>query len=311
MSNVWLPNSRENHPPQPGVPVVSGESIDFFEILRLFWQQRVIIGAATLIVGVIGTAYAFLAEPWYRAEVVMIPTRQGFTQGIASQLSQLGGLASLAGLAIGSDNEAEPVAVLQSNQFLRDFLEDKKLLPILFHKKWNADKQAWNVASDDVPDYRDGVEYFNKSLRRVYVDRKTGIVRLIVEWRDARTAAEWANAMVDRVNVQMRARASSDAERNIAYLHKELASTDIVSLQQSAGRLLESEMQKLMLARGSEEFAFRVLDPAHPPKNKVRPRRLVLIGISLLLGAMVGCAVAIMRSWLGAREEHGPAAIKP
>lgn len=310
MNNVGLPSSGETSGSRLGAPVSSEQAIDLFVILRLLWRQKLVIGAATIVVGIVGAAYAFLADPWYRAEVVMIPTHQDFGQGVASQLSQLGGVVGLAGLGIGLDSEAEPIAVLQSNRFLRDFLEDQNLLPILFYKKWDDRKKAWNVAPENIPDYRDGVEYFNKNLRRVYVDRKTGIVRLTVEWRDARTAAEWANEMASRLNAQMRARALADAERNVAFLRKELASTDVVSLQQSVGRLLESELQKTMLARGNEEFAFRVVDPADTPKKKVRPRRLVLIGISLLLGALLGCSLAVMRGWGQARGVSAPEAVR-
>ena len=53
--------------------------------------------------------------------------------------------------------------------------------------------------------------------------------------------------------------------------------TNVVSLQQSIGRVLESEMQRLMLARGNEEFSFRIIDPAKPPKLPSEPKRAQII----------------------------------
>ncbi|MEI2420246.1 hypothetical protein V6O07_08225, partial [Arthrospira platensis SPKY2] len=90
---------------------------------------------------------------------------------------------------------------------------------------------------------------------------------MIVEWTDADTAAAWATALVRRLNASLRNQAIQESETNIEFLRSELSQTNLVTLQQSIGRLLDSELQKLMLARGNEEFAVKVLDPAHVPKQ--------------------------------------------
>jgi len=118
-----------------------------------------------------------------------------------------------------------------------------------------------------VPDVRDAVQYFEKRVRRVSEDRKTGLVSLVIEWKDPEAAAEWANELASQINRQTRERALETASSNIAYLQSEMKATSVVSLQQAIGRLLESEMQQLMLARGNEEFAFRVIDRAMVPSG--------------------------------------------
>ena len=71
-------------------------------------------------------------------------------------------------------------------------------------------------------------------------------------------AAAWATDLVARLNDNMRLRALTEAERNVEYLHGEMAATNVATMRESIGSLLETELQKLMLARGNEEFAFRV-----------------------------------------------------
>jgi LPS O-antigen subunit length determinant protein (WzzB/FepE family) len=66
-----------------------------------------------------------------------------------------------------------------------------------------------------------------------------------------------------------------------------MVQTSIVTLQQAIARLLESELQKVMLARGNEEFAFRIIDSAFPPKERVRPQRALLAVLGTLMGGMV------------------------
>jgi uncharacterized protein involved in exopolysaccharide biosynthesis len=114
------------------------------------------------------------------------------------------------------------------------------------------------------------------------------MVTLAVEWIEPAVAAEWANALVQRVNSRLRERALREASANVAYLQGEIARTKVVTLQQSIGRLLESELQKLMLARGNEDFAFRIVDPASPPKERIRPKRSLIAGIGILLGGALG-----------------------
>src|SRR5690606_2767647 len=110
------------------------------------------------------------------------------------------------------------------------------------------------------------IRYFDDNVRSISEDDETGLVTLTVEWIDPEIAAEWANILVERLNERMRRRALLEAESNVGYLQEELAKTGVVTLQQSISRLLESELQKLMLARGNEEFAFRVIDRAQVPK---------------------------------------------
>lgn len=275
-----------------------GEEIDLSEVITILWGGRLMILLIALVSGGIGLVYALLAEPWYRAEVVLVPTRTDPGQGLAAQLSQLSGLASLAGLPVGAVNQAEPVAVLQSKGFARGFIEEQGLLTVLLAEKWDSKLGKWKEGLDVEPDIRDAVEHFTKRVRKVSEDRKTGLVTLTVEWHDPVLAATWADLMVRRLNSQMRERALRDAEANIAFLQKELESTSLVSLHGSIGRLLESELQKLMLARGSDEFSFRVVDQAQVPKKKFKPKRAVIVLGCLSFGALLGVALVLVRhSW--------------
>ncbi|MGH8239650.1 MAG: GNVR domain-containing protein, partial [Steroidobacteraceae bacterium] len=86
-----------------------------------------------------------------------------------------------------------------------------------------------------------------------------------------------------------------DAEANLAYLQKELATAQMVALQESIGRLIEGELQSLMLAKGNEEFAFRVIDPAVAPKWRSRPRRLQIVVLSIIAGGLLGCMIVFAR----------------
>lgn len=273
------------------MPERTGTGIDHNEVsLRqlwdVLWRGKWLIIAVTTVFAVASVAFALTATEWYRAEVLLAPAEEISTSGLGAQL---GGLATLVGVSAQGSGSAEAIAVLRSRQFARAFIEDLELLPLFFHEQWDTSNGAWlGDDPENWPEIRDAIKYFHRNVLDVSQERDTGLVTLAIEWIDPEAAAEWAEELVVRVNARLRERALKEAETNVAYLRDELSQTGVVSLQQSIGRLLENELQKLMLARGNEEFAFRVIDGAVPPKQRVRPRRSLIAVVGTMLGGMIG-----------------------
>jgi uncharacterized protein involved in exopolysaccharide biosynthesis len=260
------------------------DQISLRELWNVLWRGKWLVVAITTVFAIAAVTYALVAEEWYRAEVLLVPADE---KASASLGGQLGGLAALAGVRVGGGGDSnEGVAVLRSREFAREFIKEFDLVTVFFAEDWDVQQERWRT--DDPPDIRDAVKYFHEKVIRVSEDRRTRMVTLAVEWIEPAVAAEWANALVQRVNSRLRERALREASANVAYLQGEIARTKVVTLQQSIGRLLESELQKLMLARGNEDFAFRIVDPASPPKERIRPKRSLIAGIGILLGGALG-----------------------
>lgn len=262
--------------------------LDIVALWRLLWQGRWLVIGITGVFVVAGVSYALLAKEKFRAEVIMSSSGQ---RSIPNALNQLGGLAALAGVSIGSNNVAVPVAVLQSRGLAKEFIEDMKIQDELLKGK----------SGDDL-DARDAVTVFVEDVRTVFEERRTGIVTLTIEWTDPVVAADWANKLVARLNDRLRSQALEEAERNVAYLRKEMAATDVVSQQQSIGRVLEAEMQKLLLARGNDDFALKILDRATPPKKRSSPKRTVIVIVAAILGFLVSIGYLLGRRSFEARS---------
>jgi hypothetical protein len=210
-------------------------------------------------------------------------------------MSQFGGLASLVGVNLTGSSDAEPLAVLKSREFARGFIEERDLLKVLFAKRWDAQRNSWIGPQEKWPDIRDGVALFDKKIRRIVEDRKTGLVFISVDWKDPVVAASWSNSMADEINERMRDRAIVQAEANIAFLRAEMAATELVALQQPLGRLLELELQKLMLARGGTQYSFRVVDVAEVPKRPASPKKGLIAMVAFVLGAALSGLYVIFR----------------
>lgn len=273
--------------PEQALGGPADDAMSLREHWNVLWRGKWLIIAVTAVFAIAAVTYALMAHEWYRAEVLMAPADE---KASASLGGQLGGLAALAGVTVGSGGEsAEAIAVLESREFAREFIEDLDLLTVFFADDWDAQQERWRGNDPSkTPDIRDGVKYFHENVLRVSEDRQTQMVTLAIEWTQPELAAEWANALAQRLNIRLRDRALREAETNVAYLQAEIVRTNVVTLQQSIGRLLENELQKLMLARGNEDFAFRIVDRAWPPKERVRPKRALIAVIGTLAGGALG-----------------------
>ena len=267
--------------------VEQDDEIDLLELLALFWRRKWLIVAVTTLFTAGGVAYAMLATQWWRAEVVMT---QVDSKQISGSLAQLGGLASLAGINLGGagGGSQNAVAVLKSKDFAREFIEDKDLVPVLMSDRLTAQPPV---------DIRDAVERFDKDVRAIGEDKKTGLLTLSITWTDPAQATEWANELVRRANERLRAQALQDAQRNIKYLQGEIAATNVTSLQQAIGKVIESEMQKLLLARGNEEYAFKVIDKAVQPKKRDKPKRALVVLGAALGGGLFSLMLVLLVNW--------------
>jgi uncharacterized protein involved in exopolysaccharide biosynthesis len=278
--------------PEQAFGGTANQKVSLRELWEILWRGKWIVFSVTLVFAVGSVTYALLATEWYRAEVLLVPADAQATPSLGGQL---GGLAALAGVSVGGGDSIEAIATLQSREFARHFIEDFQLLTVFFADKWDSEQSRW-LGHDPKswPDNRDAVRYFQKNILSVSEDLQTGLVTLAIEWTDPELAAEWADTLVRRLNIKLRERALREAEANVAFLQSELVRTTVIALQQSMGRLLEAELQKLMLARGNEEFAFRVIDSATAPKQRVRPKRALIAILGTILGGMLAISLVFL-----------------
>jgi uncharacterized protein involved in exopolysaccharide biosynthesis len=244
---------------------------------------------------------ALRMEKVYRAAVLLVPAaaeRNGMSASLGTALTQLGGLAALAGVNAGSGDVVteESLAVLKSRQFTERFINDNSLIPILFAAKWDAAAKKWKVAASREPTPGKAYRFFDRRVRSIVRDKKTGLVSLQIDWPDRALAAAWANQLIQRLNDEMRDRAIAKADASIGFLEREVAKTAVVDTRAAISRLIETEEKQRMLANVNREYAFRVVDKAIAPDadDPVWPPKILIAALGSVLGLMVGIVVAIV-----------------
>jgi uncharacterized protein involved in exopolysaccharide biosynthesis len=264
------------------------EQIDLIALSRIAWSHKWLIAATIALFGAGALVLALLATPIYRAEIVLTEVRDRNMGAGGSLTSQLGGLASLAGvnLPVGDGTARESQAILQSRHLSEVFIARHKLLPVIFPDA-KKPPTAWSA-----------VQRFRGEVLDVREDIRKGTTTIGIEWSNPAVAARWANDYVALANELIRSRALSESNRNIAYLNEQIARTRVIEIQRVMYNLIEAETKTLMLANGRPEYAFTVVDPAVPPELRISPKRTLMVLVGLFFGLVAGLVVVFVRHGL-------------
>lgn len=264
-----------------------------FSVLRKGWRVIALTMAVFALVAVVAAA---TLPKKFEAKTILSPVMEspggGKLGGLSSALGSLGGLASLTGLSGQAGSmRADTLATLKSEVLTERYIRQNKLVEVLLGADgWFGDNKKRTPWAAYV--------YFDKNVRRITEDTHSGLVTLSIRWKDSGQASKWANELVQLTNQYLRDKAVAESERNIAYLDEQLVKTNVVELRTSIYSLMESEIKNEMLARGSDEYALKVLDPAIPPEKAAFPQPVVLVSAALIIGLFSSCMFLLVRNRL-------------
>jgi uncharacterized protein involved in exopolysaccharide biosynthesis len=269
----------------------------FQDLIDSIRQRKwAVVTITTAFVAAAGVAAVVMPKK-YEATIVVAPAEsRSIGGGLDSLASQFGGIASIAGLSMGGDSrKSEAIATLQSEVLARAYVEKKNLLPVLFADKWDASAGKWrDQAPDRIPTLWKASQLIDKTIRSVTENPKTGLATVTITWTDPKLAAEWANDLVTATNDHMRGKAVVQIDRNIEFLKQQAAATDIAEVRSAIYSILESEIKNAMLARGTDEYALKVIDPAVPPERHSSPRLSIWVIVALLGGLTVAVLFVLL-----------------
>ena len=275
-------------------------------VLREFWRRRWLVVAITVACLAAGAAFVFLAPPVYRVTAVLIPADASADSLGMRALDSLGSLASLAGVNVGGaeDQTTEAIAVLRSRRFTVDFIRDNNLMPRLFPDDWDAARGKWAVDGDDVPTDARAYKLFDEDIRTITQDRKTGIVTLSIDWVDRDEAVTWARELVNRVNEEMRARTIRESTASLERLEQQVAKTNVLAVQESLAKLIESQVRRKILATVRPDYVFRIVDPPAAPDadDPQFPKPAIVLPIAILAGLVISALVVLPSAVLRPRR---------
>jgi uncharacterized protein involved in exopolysaccharide biosynthesis len=255
-----------------------------------------------------------VATPKYTASTVVTATSQN-ASSIASRLGQLGGLAALAGSSLGASQETtefDKFEFMLTSPRLGDYqARTRRMLPIVFDKKWDSEQQAWARPEGAVqtvknalwplfglpawlpPDGQTLAEHYDRNLQ-VRQRGTTGLFQLSYTDEDPERALMVLQAIVADSNELLRQDAARRAAAKAAYLRSQLETARVAEYRVNLATLLATEEQTLMLTATSLPYAADTVQPYTVSAKPTSQRPVIYGAIAFVLGASLGLFFALV-----------------
>lgn len=299
------------------------DEISLNELFGVLWSGRWLIGGITTAAAVLAIIFSLMLPDIYQAEALLAPNDPEGSGGLAALADGYGGIAGLAGINLNSgapDKTAIGLKVLKSRKFISEFIERHDIIvPLMAASGWNRetgeleiDASKFDVTAGkwvrkpnpprgSTPSTQEAFEAFQDVLS-VGQDKKSGLVTIAVQHYSPTVAKEWVDWLVRDINLSTMRQDVEDAEQAIAYLDKQIEGTSLADLQNVFFNLIEEQTKTVMLAKVTDEYLLRTLDPAVVPEIKSSPKRSLIVIASTVFGFFLAVAAVLM--WTSLRRNR-------
>jgi len=294
------------------------DEIDLRELFSVLWVGKKLIVVITAVFAVVSVVYALSLPNEYKASAVVSPAGSGGSS-LGSMAGQLGGLASLAGINIGSSESnatQEAMEIMQSWGFLEAFIQTHDLaVPVyaaigwdeganslkLDDDRYDAASKRWLIEEDASGENRapSSWKLYETFKSRVAVsqDKTSGLINISIEYYSPQLAKQWVDLFISTINDYMRDRKLDQVNRNIEYLTAQIEKTAIADMREVFYQLIEEQIKSKMLAEASPEYAFITVSKAMVPEEKSKPKRALVCILGTLLGGMLSVLWVLVRRY--------------
>ena len=277
--------------------------IDLVNIFLVLWRRKLFISLFIIFSGIISIFYSLSLQNYYKSEALLaaVDSNQATTS------SQFSGIASLAGFSLGSSGENKAVLaveMIKSKEFLRILLQNEGILQgILASENYDKDtghltykdslynekNNTWSDQGDFIDGYKPShIKAYPTYIEHLYVkkDRSTDLITLSYEHISPLFSKQILDLIISQVNETARSKDKDEYENKLKFLEDKFETNNLTEMRESLIALMESELQKLMLVDAKPEYLLEIIDKPFFPELRVRPNRILICIMGVLLGAL-------------------------
>ena len=304
------------------------DEIDLRELFSIIWQGKWLIIAITAVFAIGSVVFAIMQPNTYKSEALLAPASEEQGGGLSALAGQFGGLASMAGINLGSgggvDKTQMAIEVMKSRQFASQFIPKHNILPDLMAvEKWNlsdnsiiydaevyeADTNKWvrdaKAPFKPEPSMQEAYKEFTKIVS-VNSAKDTGMVTVSVEHFSPAIAQQWVTWLVEDINKVMKERDVAEANRSSEFLETQIAKTNVADIRTILYQLIEEQTKTIMFAEVRDEYVFKTIDPALVPEEEAGPKRALICVLGTMLGGMLAIMIVLIRHFFRKEERLEP-----
>ncbi|PWF63876.1 LPS O-antigen length regulator [Shewanella sp. BC20] len=306
-------------------PTLTNDEIDLRELFSVILQGKWLIIAITTIFAIASVVFAILQPNIYKSEALLAAVSEDQSGGLSALASQFGGLASLAGVNLGTKGSTDKtqlaIEVLKSRQFTSEFIQKHNILAdLMAAKKWDREAHKIIYNSDlyneqtntwvrevkapfkPEPSMQEAYKVFSKIIA-IDKAKETGMVTISVEHLSPTVSQQWVTWLIQDINKVMKNRDVAEAKRSTEFLNQQIALTNVADIKTVLYKLIEEQAKTIMFAEVRDEYIFKTIDPALAPEEKDKPKRALICVLGSMLGGMLGVMFVLIRHFMRNRAE--------
>tara|TARA_B100001287_G_C22599156_1_gene489536 strand:+ start:77 stop:997 length:921 start_codon:yes stop_codon:yes gene_type:complete len=279
------------------------------KIFSLIILNRLFIFLIFLTFSISGAIYSLLIPNSYLSESVYSTEEAQITS--QPSLGGLGGLAGFVGLDLGGPTNKASMAIelINSRAFFRSLIEENKILKKIYAAK-KFDQVSNEIIFDNnlldsngewkknkKPSYLKAYKSFQSALS-ISINPETGFIELSYEHVSPIFASDIIELIVKKANSYLRKRDIESSEEALTFLRDQVRQEVVVSVKNSIGKLIESQLEKLMVAQISKEYYLKKIEPPFIPEVKSNPRRSLIVFMSGLISLLFSLTFIFIREFI-------------
>ena len=301
--------------------IVTEDAIDLRRLFEALLREKLTVIGLTAIAAILSVFYALqIPDTYYSSALLVAKNTQNDTSSLSRIAGQYGGLASLAGVSMGSDGATQSeiaIETLRSLRFFHNYMYEHVLVDLMATKSWNSDLKSLSIdptiydeansnwvrevshPKQKKPSVQEAFSVFSNAVS-VTQDKQTTFVTIAAVHISPDVAMRWVDLMVTGINDAIRGKSVEEAQRSIDYLTMQLEQTVLVNLDTIFAQLIEEQTKTIMLAHASDDYVFQVIEPPVASEVKEGPQRIRICVIGTLIGLLLSLLVVLIRQY---REE--------
>ena len=281
------------------------KEISLNQLLKFLISKYIFFSITFFVFFVFSLIYSLSIPNSYTSESIYSTEEKDLAPG-----SSIGGLAGIVGIDIGNKSNKANLAIelINSRAFFKLIIEDEEVLKkiygaksfnesskqILFDDDLLDSKNDWK--KDKKPSVLEAYKSYSGSLK-ISTSVETGFIEMSYEHVSPVFASELLNLIVKKANDFLRNKDIDASKEALTFLRDQVRQESVVSVRSSIGKLIEGQLEKLMIAQISEEYFLKSIEPPFVPEEKSSPQRLVIVTLFSLFSIFFSSIFLISREF--------------
>lgn len=295
-------------------PATPDDEINLLDLLLVLARHKKMIAKVTVVAALLAVGISLLMTNIYTGTAKILPPQQSQSSASA-MLSQLGGLAGMAGSSLGIKNPNDLyVAMLKSRNIMEKIAKRFNLQKIYEQETLTGTLKVLEGSTD-------------------ISSGKDGVITVEVSDKDPQLAANMANAFIEELDKLMQTYSLTDASQKRTFFDQQLRQakdklTDAelvldktpntsleylnalrnLKYQEAVWGILANQFEMAKLDEAKDYPLIQILDKATPPEKKSKPKRSLIVILATLVAFFLAVIWAFISEALvrsGSDPEQG------